>query len=484
MWAWIGVAASAQQPLTLAEVQRAAEEGTGALAIARYQRRGADGALIAARSQFDPLYLVEAGTSATQALTFDHAIPFTSHGSSWFLTQSLGADAPTGTSWSLDVGLTHDYYDTVQGQGQGAIEFSQDSYGARLSASVTQQLLRGFKYSYNVQHVDLARAQLGAADLEVERQRQTARLSAEQAYWTWVYAHDSWRIAEDAVGVAQEALRVARLQVERGPLAPLEATRLEAAYVQAQQDALDARNLAEQAANTVLVTIGMDPGTDVVPATPAGDVPPLEVDPAKAVEVALAQNLDLQLARNAVDAAGIERAAARHGVLPALSATLGVGTESERCRDNSGCTQGNALDTLGGLLAVEQPGIALSGQLAVPIGNRAARGARDQAEALVDQRQRELQDLERAIAAEVEEQVRALASAGQRVALADANLRLAQDTLSGEEALLSVGRTIEKNVLEARTGVAMARVDAAKARTDYQVAQAALLALQGQLAPR
>jgi outer membrane protein TolC len=93
----------------------------------------------------------------------------------------------------------------------------------------------------------------------------------------------------------------------------------------------------------------------------------------------------------------------------------------------------------------------------------------------------ELADLERAVSAEVEDQVRTLASAGQRVSLADANLRLAQDTLAGEEALMAVGRTIQKNVLEARNAVAQARVDLSRAHTDFELAQARLLQLQGQL---
>ena len=43
--------------------------------------------------------------------------------------------------------------------------------------------------------------------------------------------------------------------------------------------ALDADNLAEQAANTLLTTIGEDPSQEVLPATLPGDVPAIELDP-------------------------------------------------------------------------------------------------------------------------------------------------------------------------------------------------------------
>jgi outer membrane protein TolC len=65
--------------------------------------------------------------------------------------------------------------------------------------------------------------------------------------------------------------------------------------------------------------------------------------------------------------------------------------------------------------------------------------------------------------------------------LSDANLRLAQQTLEAEEALASAGRNIQRDVLQARTEVDRAKADAAKARTDYRLAQAQLLRLQGQL---
>jgi outer membrane protein TolC len=143
---------------------------------------------------------------------------------------------------------------------------------------------------------------------------------------------------------------------------------------------------------------------------------------------------------------------------------------------------GNALDAVGGLFAGDnQPFVQVGGVFTVPLGNRAARGTRASAEGVVYQRGRELEDLQRTVSAQVEEQVRALQSARQRMELADTNTRLAQQTLEAEEALASAGRLIQKDVLEARTELALARAEAAKARTDYRLAQAQLLKLQGQL---
>jgi outer membrane protein TolC len=295
-------------------------------------------------------------------------------------------------------------------------------------------------------------------------------------------------IAEEALTVAEEALRVGRLQVESGQLAPVEGTRLEAAKVQAQQDALDAAQAAEAAANALLLITGGDPTRPIVPATAPGDAPPLDLDPARAIEVALAQNLDLAVARAELDAAEVALSSAKHGLLPVLSATGAAGVGSQRCTPTSDaaladeCAVGNALDAMGGIFASDnQPFYAVSGLFQVPLGNRTARGARDSAAALVQQRRDALLALERSIAAQVEDQVRVLGSARQRMELADANLRLAVETLEAEEALVEAGRVLQKDVLEARHQVSLTRAEAAKARTDYRLAQTLLLKLQGQL---
>jgi outer membrane protein TolC len=273
--------------------------------------------------------------------------------------------------------------------------------------------------------------------------------------------------------VADEALRVGRLQVENGTIAPVEGTRLEAAMVQAQQAALDATNTAEQAANTLLLALGSDPHEEVVPATPAGDVPDDTTDAEAAIEVAMAQNVDLAVARSNLELSRFNLDNSKHALLPSLSATGAVGVAAQ---DTS---TGTAISGL--VDADNQPFASVAGKFTVPIGNRTARGSRDTNAAVVGQRERELADLERSVRAQTEQQVRTMQSARRRTELADANARLAEQTLSAEEALASAGRNIQRDVLEARNQLDRAKADAAKARTDYRLAQAQLLRLQGQL---
>jgi multidrug efflux system outer membrane protein len=203
-----------------------------------------------------------------------------------------------------------------------------------------------------------------------------------------------------------------------------------------------------------------------------GEVPFLDLDADRAVEVALAQNLDLRVSTLNVEQAQWDHVNAKHVMLPSLSATAATGVLGQ---DE---TAGGAW---GSMVQDAFPYLSLQGTFSVPLGNRAARGSARSA--LADLRSRELghEELKRSVRAAVHQQVRVLLSSRQQVELADANLRLAQETLAAEEALFDAGRTILKDVLEARTAVDQARSESVRSRTAYRQGEVELLRLQGQL---
>ena len=472
----LGLAFAAEgRPITYEEALRTAVDNNPTLATARMARQQADGGVRSSQGQFDPTYTLDGSFRRSTSQGFFQGFPFSSTSQTWNINNQLAGTLGTGTTYALNAGLDRNLstFVTEFVPGQPGAEQTQDVFTSNLNVSVTQQLLEGVLYRYNIQNVTRAKQQLTTAELNEAKALQDALYTAAEAYWNWVYTNELLRISGESVSVAEEARRVGQLQVEQGTLAPVEGTRLEAALVQSQQAELDATTTAEQAANALLLALGESPNQPIVPATPAGDVPPDEIDAQAAIQVAMAQNVDLMVARATLELAELDLGNAKHALLPSLSATgaAGVAAQDE--------TSGAALS---GLTDEDnQPFVSIAGQFSVPIGNRAARGARDTNAALVSQRKRELADLERSITAQVEQQVLSLQSARRRMELADANLRLAQQTLEAEEALASAGRNIQRDVLEARTELDRAKAEAAKARTDYRLAQAQLLRLQGQL---
>jgi outer membrane protein len=465
--------ASAERPLSYDEALDGAVRSNPVVAQAQVAEEQARAALTTAWGPFDPSLLVEGQWSRSSQRGFLQGYPFAVTSRGWDLGTSVGGALPTGTQYALSTVLESDYSRYVTDFGGAEGETIQDAYTANVYASVTQELLRGSRMSYNLQNVTLARLAIDAAHLSGEQQRQQALATTSEAYWTWVYRVRLEAISAEAVTVAREALRVGAVRVAAGDLAPVERTRLEAALVQAEADTLDASNLSRDAADALLLLMGETPGQDVLPATEPGAVPDLPLDVQKAVEVALVQNLDLALARSDVETARAEATHARRATRPSLAVTGAAGAGAQDITPGAAAA---------GLFADDAvPTVLVGGAFAVPLGNRTARGGRDTAVAALRSAELTVIALERSVRAQVEQQVRILTSARRRVELADANLRLAIETLAAEEALATAGRSIQRDVLLARNSADLARAEVAKAQTDYRVAQSELLRLQGQL---
>ncbi|MEZ4321544.1 MAG: TolC family protein [Myxococcota bacterium] len=482
-WAWLALGlvslpswaeAGDGRALTYEEALTQALESNPSLRRARLDRDAAQSSVLSARGQFDPTLGIDGSWRQSRSKGFFQGFPFDSESRSWDLGTNVRGSVGTGTSYSLDAGLDRNFSSfTTNFGGVGASEQIQDAYTSNMSVSVTQQLLKGLRTSFNLQNVTRARQGLTTAELSLEKARQDVLAQTAAAYWAWFYQERLRAIAEESSANAEEDLRVVALRVEAGDLPPVERTRLEAALVQAQASALDAADSAQKAADDLLLLIGGTPGESLAPASKPGDVRPLELDVEAALGVALAQNLDLALARAQLEAAELDATNARHARLPSLSATGSAGI---------GAQDTTASAALSGVFDSDAfPFLSVAGSFSVPIGNRAARGESERLAITESQRRNSVTELETSIGSQVRQQVRVLESSRRRVELADANLRLAEETLDAEEALAQVGRKIQKDVLEARTQVDRTRAEAAKARTDYRLAEVELLRLQGQL---
>jgi outer membrane protein len=491
----LSTAAFASEPLTYAEVMRGSIDANPSLQRALLAADQSESDLGGATGQYDPNLELGSTWSRSVDRGFFQGFPFDSASTNTDFRTSVSGQVPTGTSYRVDGGLNRSLSDFTSNFGGFESRQITDTYRGNLGVSVTQQLLKGVRLKFNLQNVTRARQTWETAKLTAERTRQDTLAQAAASYWTWVYQVRLEEIARMSVAAAEEGLRVGELKVAAGELAPVEGTRLQAALVQAQSAALDADIGERTARDALLLQLGREPGESIHPATDAGSVPELDIDEAKAVEVALSQNLEVAVSRRTLELAEIEAKNARHGVLPSLAATASLGTGSQvgRALDENGDVidnesqsfpQGGAGDALSNLFSDPLPTYSLGGTFTVPLGNRAARSTRESTELGVQQRQSELLELERSIASQVQQQVRQLESARRKVELADANQRLAEQTLGAEEALAEAGRSIQKDVLEARTEVDRTRAEAAKARTDYRQAQVEMLRLQGQLTER
>ncbi len=327
--------------------------------------------------------------------------------------------------------------------------------------------------SYNLQNVTRAKQGADAAQIGLVRTRQDVLGRAATAYWEWSYQAQVTQIADKSVAAAQEALRVGSLRVEAGELARVELTRLQAALVQAQASRIGAQHALRSRMDEVLMLMGRQPGVDIVVGTELGDVPQQALDLQAMVQVALAQHLELALARHEKQQALTELGFARHERLPALEFQVSGGRSAQQEQWSQAARGAWGEEGF--------PFVSTSSVLSVPLGNRASRAAVRRAVATVRSKQLAIDALEGQVRAQTQAQGRTLLSAHEQMKLADLNHQLAEETLKAEEARQAAGRSIHKLVLEARSERAQAEAQRIRARVDFRLAQIELLRLQGQL---
>lgn len=456
------IAAASGSPLTADDAVRQALAHNPALARSQSSVDAAEGRLLSARGVFDPY--VGAWTNYTplsKDVQLLGATPYLVNVNDVAAGISIGGLTASGGEYSLsgELGRTYGRYNILGGD----VSLQQGFSGG--SAHLSQPLLRGYKTSYNLRDVVAATDRVTLADLRVTRDRQALIAATTRAYWSWAYATDVVGIATDAQTAAEESLRVGRLREKAGTIAPIELTRLESSAVQSETDRLRATADALAARHALALAMGGDLPTDAAPADATAT--PALVGGADPVATALSGNPDLAIARALRDTADRVVGNADHARLPTLAATVDAGV---RGVDVQG------LDTRA------LPYTTLGATLDVPLGNRTARGELDAATADRHAAELTIAELEAQVRAEVEQALAELASATQRVDLADANVRLTKALLDAEEASVASGGAIQQDLLQARVAYARARTEAARARADRAVWATELARLEGTLA--
>lgn len=446
----------------------------------------ADGALLVSQAVFDPQLTADASGSSTITQSPQlRGVNIDDRNSSW--STAVTKFFPTGTTGT--VAWTSRQSTTLySAESDAALEqlrefglINEDiRYQTSLVATLRQSLLDGFRLSSNLQGVRTATRARDQAEASRLSTRQEVLAQTAKAYWELWYQRRRVAISEAGLEVALEEQRIVSLKVSQGTLAPVEQARVDAAVVQAESALLAAQTGARTAADLLLVLMGEAPGTSLTLTTDPITPRDLAISTDEVVAAALANNPDLQTLRLASDNAELDVIDARHQRLPQLdvTGTYGlIGLDQAPESDSSVGTASAARNLIDGDARTWSVGADFS----VPLGNRADRGALDQAKADLRRARLDLEQRERTLAQEVRSQVDALGTAWKQVELAEANLRLAEATLSAERALAEAGRSVQKNVLEAIRNVDQAALDVEKAKADYYVAIIDLERLKGSL---
>ncbi len=431
-----------------------------------------EGSLVSARGTFDPYLNLGATHSTSISESFSQFGQVASETDRNGFNTTLSQYLPTGTSMSLDWSVDSSTYLYELLESGMTFEMEEPQRFSTLSASVSQSLLQGHRMAYNLQAVHEAERSVTRAEATLAATRLQVVADTAAAYWSLHTMAEFEDIARQALAVAEEEGRVVQAMVDAGQLAPVEATRVQAAVVQSRSALIEAEHSHRVASEALAQLLGADPAELIQ----AGSVPEppvaMSLDEGRVIEAALEGNPDLLVYRSSVDSAKVAVANAKHARLPELALTGGFGVNGYDPSFNEAFSE---------MFSGDLRFWSVGADLSVPLGNRADRGSVQQAEAAYTQAQQQLEVMQRSVSAQVLAQVRNVEAGLVQVELAEVNVELAEATLAAEKAKQREGRAIQKDVLEAQRAYSNAQASLVLARTDYVLALVELGRLQGRI---
>jgi outer membrane protein TolC len=327
-----------------------------------------------------------------------------------------------------------------------------------LRAGVSQSILDATRLNtYRATQQNGKAAQFSAQDV-----RDLVALAVTNAYLQVVSGGARVDSARAQVASAQATYQQAVDRHDAGVAARIDVTRSQVELQTQQQRLTSVENDLAKQKIAFGRLIGLPPGqeftlTDALPFAPLNDI---TID--QALARATANRADLKAAEAQIHAAELTKRAAHGERLPTISVGADYGV-------------------IGGDPTNSHGTFNVTGSVRMPIWNgRRSNGDIEQADAALEQRRAEYQDLRGRIDADIRSAFLDLNSAATQVRVADSNRTLAADTLQQARDRFAAGVTDTIEVVQAQESVAAAEEDYINSLYSHNLAKATLARSMGQ----
>jgi outer membrane protein len=346
-------------------------------------------------------------------------------------------------------------------------------YAPDLVVGISQDILKDFGVDINRTEIDIASNNLVVARESVRQSLIANLLEVEATYWALYFALADLDVRQQQFARAQELVRVAEVRERAGEGTPIDITRAQASAALQSVQILTARNQVDLLRNRLLRAMGiMDPSLVPVEFVPADTPPEAAYDTTVDEAAAVAREFrpEVRQADLAIDNSELAERLARNQRLPSLKLFGQYGVTG------LGDDLGNGIDS------ARDDGFnswAVGLAFEWPFPNRTARA--DYQVATIERRVAGLRKesvIER-VEREVADTLDVLRTSWGRIETARESLQFSDRLLKAEDRSFNLGRSDSTDVLNAQAALADAQRDEVRARTDYAVALAALLAAQG-----
>ncbi len=458
--------------LTLDDCIALALENNHDIQIAGYDPLKANADLIAARGQFDP---VMTGTLSWTDLR-QAANPQTVAFGGVTQVESFTTDTELRLSGQMFWGTQYDARFHMERE-EGTFSQFLAQYGARVSLTLTQPLLRGRGKKFVMARVRTAKNLEAIAHTQVELQVLTTIGEVVKAYWDLVGANDRLRVRQESLAVAESLVDITQRRLEIGVGSAIEVLSAQAGVAQRQNDLIAARTAIADAEDILKRSLAMRDGdyfsaNRIVPMTAPASFT-FDWDKQSSMDSAIENRPEIRGAALQIENAKIERSRARKNTLPQLDASV---SWIEGGRDF------NLNQALNGISRKQDDILTVNIIGSLPLGNRTARANYQRSRLTMEQAELTLVKLK-------DDVMMGVSIAGRSVLTSQAleqssrqSRRLQEAHLRAEQARLELGTTTTQNVLDIEEDLIIAQVqelqstiNAEKALVDLQVAEGVLL---------
>lgn len=205
---------------------------------------------------------------------------------------------------------------------------------SELRLQLTQPLLRGFAFRWEVPNAAVLRAEVATerAKQDYESQVTATVRDTEDAYWDLVQSLKSWQVQQGSLQLAEEQLGLTKRQIEAGVLPPSDLINAEGTLAQRQLLLVQAESLVAQSADQLRHLLNLPREAWSTPILPldAPEFDELQVTFEVALNQALQNRPELERLRLDLKRAALDLRVASNDRLPQLDASVSYGLVGQR----------------------------------------------------------------------------------------------------------------------------------------------------------
>lgn len=395
-------------------------------------------------------------------------------------SSQIGVDQilPTGASYSVA-------WNSARATSSNVFNNYDPSLSSNVALSITQPLLRNFKIDTYRQQLEASRTDRDAADVQVRSAVAVTTRNVKIAYWELAFQLDNLQAQQQSLDLAKRLLADNEKKVQIGTMAPIDIVEAQSEVARNEESVIVAEAAIKQAEDRLRALI-FDPAMPDfwdVTLQPSEPMPfnVQTVDVTGAVQRALANRTDVQLAKNSLQRSDISIRYFRNQTLPEVDAQASYQSNAAGgvllsplssiplggTVDRTVLSQRGFGSVLGDVFRSAYPAWTLGVTLSYPIGSSTSETNLARARLQYSQAEAQLRNLELQITTQVRDAGRQVETNQKRVDSARAARELAERRLDAEQKKFAAGIQISFFVFQAQRDLAQARTNEIRAIADY-----------------